>query len=77
MRILKVIESRHWVHATGSTASIYGAVPWTDGTDRAHWSVETHGWTWLCFNGTIGLGRKPTETREEAIEIMNRVNQRS
>jgi hypothetical protein len=38
--------------------------------------LETSGWTWECSNGTIGLGRFPAETKEEAEEVMKNHNAR-
>jgi hypothetical protein len=72
MRIVKVIPSRVWRDVTtGKTASIYGCKP--EGGD---WFIETVGWTWLNDNGTVGLGRVPAKTESEAIEIMDRINNR-
>jgi hypothetical protein len=76
MKITSVIPSRRWKHTSGATASLYGAVPWTDDKDRLNWTVETIGWTWVCSNGTIGLGRVPAKTKEEALAVMERVNAR-
>lgn len=76
MRILEVIPSTRYRNTvTGRSASIYGACPWSS-KDEADWMVETSGFTWRCANGTIGLGRVPAATREEAVEVMNRVNAR-
>jgi hypothetical protein len=76
MRVLEVIPSRRWRHVSGRTASIYGALPWTGagGNTQADWKMETSGWTWVNDNGTIGLGRPPAATREEAEEVMRKVN---
>lgn len=77
MRILEVVSSRVWVNKlTGSTASIYGAAPWTgaSGNTRADWTVETRGFTWAMSNGTIGFGRKAAATREEAEAVMKDFN---
>ncbi len=78
MKILKVIESRRWRHVSGRTASIYGACPWTGapGDRESDWTLETSGWTWENENGTVGLGRVPVDTREEAEAIMARHNAR-
>lgn len=77
MKILEVIESKHWVNdKTGRTASIYGAVPWINQTDKSNWSIVTRGFTWKLDNGTIGLGRMPVKTRLEAEQIMNDFNNR-
>lgn len=75
MRILEVIESKRWKNnKTGATASIYGAVPYTSETEKQEWSIETVGFTWRKSDGTIGLGRPPAATYEEAINVMNRIN---
>lgn len=78
MRVLKVIESRVWRHRNGATASIYGSLPWTGapGNRKEDWTMETRGWTWECSNGTIGLGRVPAATKEEAEEVMRKHNAR-
>jgi hypothetical protein len=60
------IEARAWRHSSGKTASLYGAVPWLSEADRPNWTVETTGWTVKHRDGTVGLGRKPFITREEA-----------
>lgn len=76
MKILEVIESRRWKNTkTGRTASLYGAVPWS-GENDGTWIVETVGYTWKLDNGTIGLGRTPAKTRDEAVKIMNEFNLR-
>jgi hypothetical protein len=74
MHVVEVIEARVWRGPNGRTVSIRGAVPWTRPEDKALWTMATVGWTWRNSNGTIGLGRVPAKTREEAIEIMERVN---
>ena len=77
MKILEVIESKHWVNnSTGATASIYGAVPWTTEKEKAQWKIETRGYTWRLSNGTIGLGRVPAKTMNEALEVMELFNNR-
>jgi hypothetical protein len=78
MKVLEVIESKVWVNKkTGLRVSPYGACPWTSEADRINWTLETVGYTWRNDNGTIGLGRVPAKTREEAIEVMEKVNARS
>jgi hypothetical protein len=52
------------------------AVPYTSNAQKAEWEVVTTGWTWENSNGTIGLGRVPAKTYEEAVEVMNKVNAR-
>ena len=77
-RVLDVIPARHWVHRTGRTASVYGAVPWTGapGNQESDWEMETVGWTWQNDDGTVGLGRVPAKTREEAVALMRKINDR-
>jgi len=72
--ITEIIEAKHYLHTSGRTASIYGAAPWTTESDKANWSVKTTGFTWRKDDGTVGLGRVPAKTMEEAVEVMNRVN---
>lgn len=77
MRIIEVIESKRWKNTvTGATASIYGAVPYTSEADKGRWVVETVGYTWRREDGTVGLGRVPAKTLEEALAVMERVNSR-
>ena len=77
MRVLEVIPARRWRNSTtGQAASLYGAQPWTSLADKANWSVETSGWTWRNDNGTIGLGRMPANTYDEAVIVMNKINNR-
>jgi hypothetical protein len=71
MRIIKVIECWVWANGiTGAKASIYGAVPWHSPRERALWDLELVGFTWQLSNGTVGLGRTPAKTREQAEEVM-------
>lgn len=75
MLILEVIPSKRWKNSkTGKTASIYGAVPYYSQEEKESWFIEKTGYTWLKNDGTVGLGRQPTETFEEAKRIMDRVN---
>lgn len=77
MRITEVIPARHWQNMrTGQTASLYGGLPWRSDAERAEWKIVSAGWTWRKVDGTIGLGRRPAETREEAESIMARANAR-
>jgi hypothetical protein len=72
--ILEVIPARRWVHVSGRTASLYGAVPYLSDAEKADWRIDTVGFTWRCADGTIGLGRPAAETQEEAEAVMARVN---
>lgn len=69
----EVIESRRWINAvTGATASLYGSAPYVSESDKANWHIETVGYT-IRDNkrGTIGIGRKPFATKEQAQEWIN------
>lgn len=67
MTRFEVIESKSWKRDDGATASIYGAVPWTSPTEEKRWKVVTRGYTVRDNErGTIGVGRKPWDTRAEA-----------
>ena len=73
--ITEVIPSRHWINSrTGQRVSIYGAVPYHSDKDKAEWSIKAVGWTWRRRDGTIGLGRPAAKTYEEAVALMNRIN---
>ena len=67
----EVIESKHWIHTdTGAKASLYGALPWSGapGDRKEDWKVDTVGWTIRWDNGTVGVGRKPFHSKQEAEE---------
>jgi hypothetical protein len=54
----EVIESKRWKHkATGATASLYGAVPWSGapGDRKEDWQLENVGWTIRWDDGTVRL----------------------
>lgn len=73
--ITEIIKSRAWINKkTGETTSIYGAVPYVSESDKQNWEIETRGYTWRKYDGTIGLGRAPAKSYEEALEVMNKVN---
>lgn len=69
-----VIESKCWCHVSGRTASLYGAAPWTSAADKPNWRIETRGYTIKNPDGTIGCGRPPCATREEAQALADRLN---
>jgi len=78
MKVIEIIGSKIWRNKnTGAVASIFGAVPWTNPEDKRSWVIETRGFTWRLDNGTVGLGRVPAKTYEEARKVMNRINERS
>jgi len=79
MRITRVTPSRVWNHIpTGRKASIYGACPWYQESEKADWEIVTRGWTWEVQDSrgsvTIGMGHVPAKTEEEAIAFMNECN---
>jgi hypothetical protein len=75
MQKFEIIESKHWKHITGRTASIYGAVPWTSSDDAGNWSIMSAGWTVRNNQtGTVGTGRKPFQTKEEAEAFISQFN---
>lgn len=77
MKVLEVIPSKVWKNKnTGATASIYGAVPYHTTAEAEGWEIITRGFTWVNSNGTVGLGRVPAKTYEEAVEVMNKFNAR-
>jgi hypothetical protein len=62
-----IIESKKWVCNDGRTASIYGSCPWVSDADRDQWKVQIVGYTVQHKKtGTVGIGRKPWETLEDA-----------
>ena len=73
----EVIESMVWKRDDGKTASIYGAVPWTSPAEEKRWAVVSRGWTILDkHQNTIGLGRVPFMTHEEARAHADKINQK-
>ena len=74
MRVLEVIEAKHWRHTSGRTASIYGAVPYYTDAQRGEWAIETKGFTWRMSNGTVGLLRPAAKTRAEAEAVAAKIN---
>lgn len=64
---VKIIPSTVFVHKeTGRKVSTAGAHPaWSD-SERKMWEVKQVGWTVIdTSSGTVGIGRRPFETREE------------
>jgi hypothetical protein len=77
MRITHISEYRYHHHLpSGRHASIYGACPWRSDAEKAQWELRTRGWTWHLSDGTVGLGRVPAATREEAQQVMDSFNAR-
>lgn len=62
----EVIPSRVYVHTSGRRASPYGSAPWLSDAGKAEWTLVDEGFTVRHPDGTIGLGRKPFTTAEEA-----------
>lgn len=78
MRIIEIVESKYWLNIkTKQTASIYGAVPYSNESNKQDWTIVTRGYTWRLDNGTIGLGRMPVKTYDEAKQIMDAFNNRN
>lgn len=63
---IEIIPARILVNKfTGRKVSPYGAHPGGEG-----WELQTEGWTWKDVRtGSIGMGRRPVATEEEAIEM--------
>ena len=75
INIYEATPSRIWRRDDGRTASPYGACPWTSKTEAARWKIEQVGWTVRDNStGTIGLGRVPFKTEQEAQEMASRLN---
>lgn len=73
----EVIESRVWKHrVTGRTVSPYGAAPWLGEADRPNWELQVRGFTVRNPDGTIGCGKPPCATREEAQALADKLNAR-
>ena len=71
-----VVESKAWKHnETGQTVSPYGACPWNSPAEKSQWTLVTRGWTLYDKNrGTVGVGRQPCKTLEEAQELAETFN---
>ena len=69
-----VISHKHWLHTSGRRASIYGASPWTSQADKPNWSLVEQGYTIQNPDGTLGCGRPPCATKEEAQALADRLN---
>lgn len=61
-----VLPAYQYRHVSGRTASITGAAPWHTAAERSEWRVETIGYTVQHPDGTVGIGRRPFQTKEEA-----------
>lgn len=70
-----VVEAVSWQRDDGRTASIYGACPWMSERERPRWKTVSQGWTVQdARNGTVGCGRVPWKTREEAQAVVDTWN---
>lgn len=71
----EIRESKRWVHNSGRTASIYGAVPYTSDADKANWYIETCGYSFYdTRSNTIhNFGRRWTlpEAENKVTELNN------
>ena len=74
MQRYEIIPAKRWVHADGRTASVYGAVPYTSEAEQASWSIQSVGFT-IRDNktNTVGLGRTPFKTIEEANAVLTKI----
>lgn len=74
----EVTEAIVWRHSNGGTASPYGACPWTNDNDKPNWRLEIAGYTLLdASSGTVGIGRVPFATRDEAQALADKLNAKS
>jgi len=71
MRNGKVIESLVWKRDDGLKASIYGACPWQSQAEKARWTLVPQGFTIQWSDGTVGCGRKPFTTAEDAQRFLD------
>jgi hypothetical protein len=63
----EVVASRFWRRNDGKSASPYGACPWTSQAEKSRWKLEEAGFTIRDnASNTVGLGRLPFKTMEEA-----------
>jgi hypothetical protein len=64
----EVSVARRWENkATGRTASVHGAVPYTSEAEKANWAVATVGYTIFDRrSNTYGIGCAPFATAAEA-----------
>jgi hypothetical protein len=62
------VESMRWQSNNGQTASVYGSVPYHSEEQKIKegWKVVKTGWIPMWKDGTVGGGRPPHATLEEA-----------
>lgn len=76
MSTYQVIESKHWKHPSGRTASIYGALPYVGRNDG--WEIVSNGWTVQNpYTGEVGMGHPACATRELAQALAERLGKPS
>ena len=73
MKTWTAIESKHYRHPSGKTASLYGAHP-HHGAGNGGWEIVTAGWSVANKDGTVGCGRIPWKTEAEAEAFCNKWN---
>lgn len=63
-----IVPSRYWLNEkTKTKASIFGSTPWSSASDKVNWTLTTTGYTIRDNrNGTIGMGKQPARTLQEA-----------
>jgi len=72
----ETVTAKSWKNTrTGATASIYGAVPYTNSKDEPDWEIIDVGFT-VRDNKTmrVGIGKPPYETKAEADRVADRLN---
>jgi len=68
-----VIPWKVWVHTSGQTASVYGAVPYHNEEQAKEWKMEQRGYTAQWEDGTVGLGHHGScQTEDEVTEIASK-----
>ena len=73
----EVIPSRVYKREDGLKASIYGACPWNSDAEKARWQCVVQGWTVRDnHSNTVGMGRPPFATKEEAEAFVTRITAR-
>jgi hypothetical protein len=67
--------AKRWVNTDGRTASVYGSCPYVSDADKANWTIVNVGYT-IRDNrtNTVGMGRKPYESKYDAALIVTNLN---
>ena len=72
-----VVPARCWLHTSGRTASLFGAVPYMHDAAAEGWKIHYQGWTiYDALHGTYGCGRPPFVTQPEAQALCDKLNKR-